>query len=200
MIPPFFLILIAYILILGFFIYVLICGNNKFHRNGCIGKIFNFFMVKIPDSCNRCALKLLPKRFQAQNHKDPACLGKGGPCRFFICGFYMTIYLGFTIIYLHWVHPVVPYIYPTHPTIHSVLSFLVLPWPWIIFIAFQFMDPGQITPTNVLSYLKKYPYDNAIYIPGKICSTLHIPVVPRSRYCRYTQKRVAYVIFTKKIK
>ena len=109
----------------------------------------------------------------------------------------MIIYAIFIVVYVYYIHPQVKYIYPKHTQMHRYLTFLVLPWPWIIFIAFQYMDPGVITPTNVYSYMKKYPYDNVLYRQGKVCPTLHVPVVARSRYCRYTKRRVAYVFLEK---
>lgn len=195
MVPIFFIILVAYFILFCFFIYILICGNNKFHRDGFIGKLYYNLMVRFPNYCDQLAKKIIPKRFQNENPKDPTCLGKGGPCRYFICGFYMFIYACFIIVYVHYVHPQLHFLYSSHLQLHRILTFLVLPWPWLIFIAFQYMDPGEITPTNVLSYMKKYPYDHVLYEEGKICSTLHIPVVARSRYCRYTKRRVAYAFF-----
>ena len=194
MVPVFFIIILCYVILFCFFVYILICGNNKFHRDGCVGKLYYYLMVRFPNYCDQLAKKIVPKRFKKENPKDPTCLGKGGPCRYFICVFYMFIYAVFIFVYIRDIHPNLQHIYSSHLEIHRILSFLVLPWPWIIFIAFQFMDPGEITPTNVLSYMKRYPYDNVLYREGKVCPTLHIPVVARSRYCRYTRRRVAYVL------
>ncbi|OHT02119.1 hypothetical protein TRFO_07325 [Tritrichomonas foetus] len=197
MVPLFLLILLIYFLFLSFFIYVLICGNNKFHRDGFIGKVYYLMMVKLPAKLNSCATKFIPKKY-ANNTNATSCMGKGGPCRYFIAIFYMCIYAFFVGVYVYYIHPQVPRLYPNHVQLHRILTFLVLPWPWIIFIAFQFMDPGEITPTNVLSYMKEYPYDNAIHPEGRVCRTLHIPIVARSRYCQYTNRRVAYVHFNSK--
>jgi hypothetical protein len=78
---------------------------------------------------------------------------------------------------------------------HIILSYLMLLIPWIFFFAFQCVNPGVINSSNVDSYLAAYPYDSVLYVP-KMCPTDHIPVVPRSRYCRFTRKRVAYLSFS----
>jgi hypothetical protein len=57
-------------------------------------------------------------------------------------------------------------------------------------LLFQFTNPGKITAENVDGYLKIYPYDSVIYHPAK-CARLLIPAVPRSRFCLYTQQRIA---------
>lgn len=184
--------LLVYLIAIAFLIYVFICGNNKYHREGFIGSVYRFVTIKVPDACSSCMNMLLPERCQCKG--EESCFGVGGPCRFFIAGFYICIYAGFVIIYMIYVYPYINSLF-SHPDFARFFSFFVLPWPWVIFIAFQYMDPGLITRTNVKSYLEIYPHDNVLYRP-KICSTDHIPVVPRSRYCKYTHRRVAYVFST----
>jgi hypothetical protein len=67
---------------------------------------------------------------------------------------------------------------------------LVFPCPWIVVLLFQFANPGTITAANVDRYLQLYPYDSLLYHPAK-CARLLIPAVPRSRYCPYTEMRIA---------
>lgn len=193
MIPLFIIFLATFFVLFCFFIYILICGNNNFHRNGFIGKLYNDIMIRFPNYCNNLANKLFPKQKKDKKKRESECIGKGGPCYYFIFIFYITIYAGFVFAYVRFVHPQLQNVYKSHLEVHRVLTFLVLPWPWVLFVAFQFMDPGEITPKNVFSYIKKYPYDNVLYVEGKVCPTLHVPVVARSRYCRYTKKRIAYV-------
>jgi hypothetical protein len=78
----------------------------------------------------------------------------------------------------------------TNVKFHKFFSFWVLPWTWVCFLIFQFADPGVITKENVVAYLKNYPYDGRMYKPA-LCPTLNIPIVPRSRYDRYTKRRIA---------
>jgi hypothetical protein len=42
----------------------------------------------------------------------------------------------------------------------------VLPWPWIAVAILQCIDPGEVTPDNVESYLERYPYDTVLYRRG----------------------------------
>ena len=157
----------------------MICGNSHYHRNGIIGALYRFFTNKI----FFCKSK-------DKNYRD-GCLGPGGPCKYFVAVFFYVIYMGFALIYLFWVYPSLDKLY-TNVQFHRFFSIWVLPWTWVCFIIFQFADPGVINKKNVNAYLKKYHYDGVLYRPA-LCRTLNIPVVPRSRYDRYTNKRIAYV-------
>ncbi|OHT02320.1 hypothetical protein TRFO_07138 [Tritrichomonas foetus] len=187
---------IAYVAFLMLLVYTMICGNNKFHRNGLIGKFYRFITITTLDWFNSTARKICPKCcFPDDDDEYNTCMGPKGPCRFFVAFFFYFIYMLFSLIYLINVYPNLYNIYgPESVELHKFLSIFVLPWPWVIFILFQFLDPGEIRNDNVESYLKIYPYDYVLYFPN-LCPTLQIPVVPRSRYCRYTQKRIAYVEF-----
>jgi hypothetical protein len=72
----------------------------------------------------------------------------------------------------------------------KLISYFVTPWPVILFIAFQFTDPGEIFLTNILSYMKRYPPDNFLYIARCLEGTT-LPIVPRSRYCSKTNRWIA---------
>ena len=189
---PILLLLFFTIFLFIFFLYVLICGNNKFHRDGCIGEIYYSLMFRFPNFLNTFFLKFVPEKFKSKDPKDPVCLGQGGFCRYFIILFYLSFYLAFFVIYMVYLFPNMHILYPENTRFFIILHIISASASWIIVIALQFMDPGEITATNVLSYLKDYPFDNVLYKKGNMCRTLHIPVVPRSRYCRYTHKRVAY--------
>jgi hypothetical protein len=104
-----------------------------------------------------------------------------------------VIYTFFIVVYLLFVHSNLENIYSHHLALHRLLSYLVLPWPWLIFVALQFYDPGEITRENVKSYINLYPLDRVLYFP-KVCPTLKLPVVARSRFCRYTGRRIALVL------
>lgn len=182
------MILFGYFAFALFLVYVLMCGNNKFHRSGVIGKLYVFLMVTLPNSCESFGQRILPQRCRATGRGG--CLGKNGPCRYFIFLFYVTIYIGFIVVYIFRVHPNLEHIYSSYLPLHRVLSFLVLPGPWIIVVLLQFLDPGTITAENVKSYMEIYKYDKVLYKP-KQCPTLHLPVVARSRFCKYTERRVA---------
>jgi hypothetical protein len=104
--------------------------------------------------------------------------------------FFFVIYSGWAIAYFYLCFPNLPFIYPNSYFVHQFMSILVLPLPWIVFVVLQFIDPGWVTAENVESYLQVYPYDNVLY-SRLICPTLRIPIPARSRFCRYTNKRVA---------
>ena len=179
----------TYILLVVFLIYVVICGNNKFHRDGCIGWWYRLLSIRIPNFCQRLAAKMFPC-LVPKDGRDFTCMGKNGPCRYFIAIFFATIYVVFTFAYMTYCYPYLRIVFPESYPLRQFLSFFVLPWPWVVFIALQIMDPGEITAENVESYLKAYPYDNVLYT-RKMCPTLKIPCPARSRFCKYTWKRIA---------
>ena len=183
------LFLLAYLIFAAFLIYAMICGNNKVHRNGFVGKVYQFMTNGLPKCFTRCGKKLCPSKFK-NGDDEGSCIGEGGPCHYFVFIFFLIIYIALGSIYWIYVYPNLKHLFPQNLNLHQFLSFFLLPIPWIIVIALQFIDPGIITKYNVLNYLKKYPYDHQLYFE-RMCPTDHIPIVPRSRYCKYTHHRIA---------
>jgi hypothetical protein len=180
----------GYAIFLVFLIYVFICGNNRFHRSGFIGSCYRFIFDTIPQWCGNLALRFCPERC---NGSGPGgCCGPKGPCRYFIILFYAVLYAFLIVVYVRRVTPYLRHIYPDNFDLHARLTFLVLPWPWLIVLLLRFYDPGIVNRHNVNSYMKEYPPDNVLYHPH-VCPTLRIPVPARSRYCRYTNRRVAFL-------
>lgn len=178
--------LIGYIIFFTFLVYVLICGNSSTHRNGIIGKVYRIITVHIPAFFRRVFCRCLPGGAPVDKE---GCIGPHGPCKYMIAIFFYAIYLFFAIVYLTSVYPKIHLIYK-YPLFHKIFSIYVLPWTWVCFIIFQIADPGYINAKNVNAYLKKFPYDGAMYNPN-LCPTDHIPIVARSRYDRWTKKRVS---------
>ena len=75
-------------------------------------------------------------------------MGSDGPCRLGVAIFFFVIYFIFATIYFSFVYPRIPQIYK-NVNFHKNLSFFLLPFPWFIFIYFQFADPGEINEDNV---------------------------------------------------
>ena len=109
---PILLLLFFTIFLFIFFLYVLICGNNKFHRDGCIGEIYYSLMFRFPNFLNTFFLKFVPEKFKSKDPKDPVCLGQGGFCRYFIILFYLSFYLAFFVIYMVYLFPNMHILYP----------------------------------------------------------------------------------------
>jgi hypothetical protein len=118
-------------------------------------------------------------------------MGEGGLCRYFIVSFYYLMFCFYGFVFLTRCYPYLEYYYPDTYHIHKFFLVFLVPWPWVMVVALHWSDPGRITPENVESYLQAYPYDNVLY--GRtICDTLKIPAPARSRYCRFTNQRIAY--------
>ena len=179
---------LVYFLALLFAVYVMIFGNNKCNRNTCIGSIYRFFAIKFPAKLNLCFRRVFHLKPPSEDGED-TCIGTGGPCRYFIIIFFAIMYFGLVLDYWLFTFPYIKYITKT-PLLHLFFSIVLPCIPWAIVIALQYIDPGVVNAENVENYLKKYPYDHEIYFE-KMCPTDHIPVVPRSRYCNYTHRRVA---------
>lgn len=195
MIELLFVFTFLYIIIVLSLVYVMMCGNNKFHRNGVVGSVYRYINFELTKKIVRLVRKMCPccPKYTKRRSEDDGCMGPNGKCRYLIAIFYYVIYMVFSVSFLFCCYPNLKEIHPTTYRFHKFFSLFVLPWPWVIFIYLQYADPGEITEENVESYLEIYPYDNAIYHPS-LCPTLQIPVVPRSRYCRFTNKRIAYVL------
>lgn len=179
----------CYLSFLSFMIYVVICGNNKFHRNGCVGWWFRFFSFRLPQALSRATHLCLPCCISKGMTKS-TCLGVGGSCRYMIACFYMFIYVLLSSVYISGCYPNLAEAFPNSYTIHRFFSLFVLPWPWLMFAILQVADPGVVTVENVESYIKLYKYDNMLY-KRKICPTLLIPAPARSRFCKFTNRRIA---------
>lgn len=153
-------------------------------RNTFIGSLHRFFMVKIPDKM----AKYLQDKYGIVAEAE-ACLGKGGTCRYFMFTFYTLIYSFLFLVYIYQIHPYKKYIF-NRPWLATLTEAIIFPIPWIMILLIKCTDPGCINKYNVKGYMKNYPIEGSIY-QKKICRTLKIPAVPRSRYCRFTNRRVA---------
>ena len=191
-------IILIYILFLAFIIYVFMCGNTTFHRDGIIGSFYRFFTKKIPTAIAIIFNKIIPKRIRKSRHSNHNCFFNccSNFLRYLIIFFFYLIYLFFIFVNFCNVYPKADEIFKDS-SLYLYISILVLPFPWIFVIVLNCVDPGTITPTNVRSYLEIYPYDNVIYKPA-VCKTTKLPVVPRSRDDRFTGKRIAFVFKKKK--
>lgn len=65
---------------------------------------------------------------------------------------------------------------PTAIYVYAVVSFTT----WL---AVLLTDPGSVTSSSFLSVAGLFPYDNALFVRGKICRTCELPKLPRSKHC-----------------
>ncbi|EAX93149.1 DHHC zinc finger domain containing protein [Trichomonas vaginalis G3] len=156
------------------------------HKNGFVGKTYRFITNIFPNFIRKVFCRCLPQN--EENVRD-GCIGPGSPFKYSIAVFFYIIYIFFIIVYLGSVYPHISDIY-SYPQFHRFFSIWVLPWTCVCFLIFQIADPGVINAKNVNGYLKMYPFDDVMYRPN-ICPTQHIPIVSRSRYDRWTKRRIA---------
>lgn len=157
--------------------------------------LFSIFTYRKQNAISRFMFTTIPRKIMnlipmnIRNQPISALIGKNGPFKHVLIFTYYITYHFILIIYFLLVFPKYRFILQ-NPEFHYVFTFIIMVIPWIVVLLFQFIDPGEISSKNVDDYLKYYPYDNVIYHPGK-CSKLLIPSVPRSRYCPFTEKRIA---------
>ena len=168
-----------------FLVYIFICGNTQKHRNGIIGKIYLFTTITIPSFCYQTFLLCLPKKMQrkAKNYEDTNFFN------YVIVIFFVMIYIYFSSVYFINCYPKTNE-FLENPNLHKKIAFILWILPWIFVLLVHFSNPGVINKYNVEEYLKIYPHDHVIYKEG-ICPTENIPIVPRSRYDRYSKRRIA---------
>lgn len=172
-----------------FIIGVLIFGRADCCKNTLFGKLYRFFAERFPKYIENKARKIFRMRPAEEDVYQSDCAGKGGPCRYFVITGFAIMYAVLVYDYFKNTYSFIPLLHSNVLT-HRILSYVLPSIPWIIVIALIFMDPGVINAENVEGYLKKYPYDHIVY-KEKLCPTGKIPVVARSRYCGYTNRRVA---------
>lgn len=180
---------LAYVIIFFLLIGIMIFGNAECCKGTCFASIYHFFATKLPQSIEAKARKVLKMRPASEDRHGADCAGRGGPCRYFVMIFFMILYGALVFDFFKNTYRFLPLLH-NRPLFYQFLAIVLPCIPWIVVLSLQFMDPGVITAENVEGYLKKYPYDNIVY-KEKICPTDKIPVVPRSRYCNYSRKRVA---------
>jgi len=75
-------------------------------------------------------------------------------------------------------------------TLHRFWVPLVISVPYIFLYA-SIVAKSFITPENVGNELKRYPYDNVIFHPGRQCRTCQLPKPARSKHCNLCNACVA---------
>ena len=165
---------VLHFVVLVMLIFVLIFGNIRRFRNMFIGKAYRFLRIRFP--------VYLKSKF-------PSGCGK---LKFPFAIFYFAIYVYFFLVFVAEVVSILRWMMPNHYRFLVPFSYFLTLVPWILLILLRLRGPGVINKNNVSEYLKKYPYDNVIY-KSKTCPTDGIPVVPRSRYCRFTGHRIPFV-------
>lgn len=170
-------------LFLSALLYILICGSDLSHAYDWVGAVYRW-----ASQIGRRTTQYAPSWIQ----QEPAAvrLGKGGRCVYLVAAFFSFIRGFLAVVWFVRVAPHVTRLF-RHPYVYAAMTLLCGPWPLIWFVVFLRSDPGEITERNVNSYLEIYPHDNLIYTP-RVCPTTNLPVVPRSRYCRFTHRHIAY--------
>lgn len=152
-------------------------------KDGECSRLYELLFVKIPGSVFHFISRGLASLLTGD------ILGSTSQWCYLMMVFYLVLYGIMTHLFMSILYPKI-YMILDNPEFHSLFCFIVIPCPVIILILLRMANPGNINSTNVDDYLKVYQYDSVLYHPAK-CSHLLIPAVPRSRFCTFTNQRVA---------
>jgi palmitoyltransferase len=63
--------------------------------------------------------------------------------------------------------------------------------PYVFLYLACMADPGYVTPDSLAHHMTRYPYDYALFHPGRICQTCNLVKPPRSKHCSICKRCVA---------
>ena len=101
--------------------------------------------------------------------------------------FYFVVTYGVWDIILYFVYPLVDTA-PNVPAYHKTIGYFVLLFCILSWLVACNVSPGSITKESLHRY-DNYPYDNVLF-KSKICPTLRIRKLARSKYDRYSDSHV----------
>ena len=152
--------------------YALIFGNTASHRDGWCGKFYRWVTRTAPGKMDT---KGVERGLMAM-----------------VVGFDVVIYALFVGCHAYYVVPNISAVFGSHSVLHRVMPIVLVSLPWVMFFVCRMADPGVITKENVDGYLELYKFDGCLYTPKEVNG---IPAVARSRWCRYTDRLIAYSCF-----
>ncbi|KAI5467709.1 DHHC palmitoyltransferase-domain-containing protein [Mariannaea sp. PMI_226] len=101
-----------------------------------------------------------------------------------VVGFFLLILVVSEYMYLPDIWPVIGGF-----TKFTVVITVAMPYTFLYLACAS--DPGYITPENVKYHLSLYPYDHALFRPGKECRTCRTLKPARSKHCSICKRCVA---------
>jgi len=141
------------------------------------------FTIKLPRLASTLILNLFgPRGIQALQT----------PSRYFLSLFYLCVVLGSWSIMFTYGYSWIDQSAPRHLSANHKYSGYLL---FVLCIAswrkVHNTSPGYITPHTFARYQSTYPYDDLFFPRNRICPTVGIPRLPRSKYDRLTKRHVA---------
>jgi len=177
----------VYLVILVILIYSLFFGSCSVHKHGYFHAMYLYLTRNIPDAFHSFIFAITPRLTRKHTAKNKRKTKKYVP--YLILLSYYTLYHLIAIVFLIKVYPSISE-FVDRPEYYQMATYCLIIGPWLVFIVLQIVDPGVINKDNVNFYMDLYPYDNIIY-KKCLCKVFEIPAVARSRYCEFTQQRVA---------
>lgn len=164
----------------GFFIYVLLFGPTRYHRNGAIGRLHLFLTMSLPGLVRRAAVSIFGRRLvNWAAGRIHHLLFERHPLMQI---FYLFLFFGGLYCFVRdgW-----PYLYSARYTspVHIVTSWISIVITIYMFTMACVTDPGYISKKNVKELCKQRKFDGVIFKSDVMCRTCGIEKPARSKHC-----------------
>lgn len=84
-----------------------------------------------------------------------------------------------------------PTAWPLLSPFTKLTALLAIALPYVFLYLACAADPGYVTPETVARHMSLYPYDYALFHPGRFCRTCNLPKPPRSKHCSICKHCIA---------
>lgn len=84
-----------------------------------------------------------------------------------------------------------PTAWPVMGAVTRLTGSMAVVLPYVFLYLACAADPGYVTPASLERHMTLYPYDYAIFHPGRVCRTCDLPKPPRSKHCSLCKRCVA---------
>lgn len=85
----------------------------------------------------------------------------------------------------------IPTAWPVISPLTKFTAVIAIVLPYVFLYLACAADPGFVTHSTLDKHMSLYPYDYALFHPGRICRTCDLPKPPRSKHCSICKKCVA---------
>ncbi|KAM3440877.1 hypothetical protein NHJ13734_003087 [Beauveria thailandica] len=172
----------AFILVISFGVFVTFFGRIPALRHTPIGLLHRTIWIHIPKLFTAVDERLTGGRIsRSLSHGVNRVLYDRHPT---VVIFFLTMLVGGEYLFLPAAWPHIGWL-----TKLTALVAVALPYTFLYLACCR--DPGFITPETHAYYMSLYPYDHALFHPGRYCATCKLLKPARSKHCSICKRCVA---------